>query len=194
MKGKSGGQFIDRGNDDGSGPGDSGSSDRGYDEEPSDYNTMAGSEPYSIDLDNGLYDPRRDDNPDIIYPMMPRRDQMRLIWKYVAKAAADPKMARLRHQTCHRIITIGMQLDKQRCHECDGYGHKDGACGYRKRLYALVGACYDSKNIFNSAHVKVVQRRGKVFGQRAHERADPFDWRDAPAQINRRQVIEAHGA
>ena len=51
---------------------------------------------------------------------------------------------------------------KQQCYECGGYGHRDGACGFRKRLYAVAGKTEFVTNAVNGAFKKEIMRRGEI--------------------------------
>ena len=51
---------------------------------------------------------------------------------------------------------------KQRCYECGGYGHRDGMCGFKKRLYAVAGRTEFITNAVNGAFKKEIMRRGEL--------------------------------
>lgn len=71
-----------------------------------------------------------------------------------------------RRQICHDLVEIGVQLDSQRCPECDGYGHDAPSCGYAKRLLSLNGTANEAASILARAVEMVKNDRGSVVGDR----------------------------
>lgn len=99
------------------------------------------------------------------------------MWEYMSSKDTQ----KVHKQTCIRMLQIGSQLDSQQCNECDGYGHKDGACGYRKRLYKALGVAGSAQAIFSNAHSTVRARRSNIGKRRRDKMVKVFSWDQVPS-------------
>ena len=80
-------------------------------------------------------------------------DHMTAKSEVIAESAANSKVA------AQRLLEGINHLRKQRCDWCGGYGHRNNACGFRKRLLIRSGTTILTKALCESFHQSGIESR-----------------------------------